>query len=143
MYSVQSSKSFLVIHRHVQIIGSKQQREEIKSQIISVIENDIHVPWPRPFRKTKSYTAISLAWEGLRNWGKTQTRGKKNGRAKPSGIVWGGKRVQAFHAIFMSFHSVFRHFSTQRSLVLGYDPLGNNSSAARSKILWNVDASSN
>ena len=34
---------------------------------------------PRLFRKTKSYTAISLAWDGLRNWGKTQTRGKKIG----------------------------------------------------------------
>jgi len=44
MYSVQSSKSFLVKHRHVQIIGSKQQREEMKSQIISERENDIHVP---------------------------------------------------------------------------------------------------
>ena len=58
---------------------------------------------PRLFRKTKSYTAISLALEGLRNWGKTQTRGKKNRRAKPSGIVRGGKRVQAVHAIFMPF----------------------------------------
>ena len=65
---------------------------------------------PRLFRKTKSYTAISLALEGLRNWGKTQTRGKKNRRAKSSGIVRGGKRVQAVHAIFMPFQSVFRHF---------------------------------
>ena len=68
---------------------------------------------PRLFRKTKSYTPISLAWDGLRNWGKTQTRGKKNRRAKPSGIVRGGKRVQAVHAIFMSFHSFFRHFFSQ------------------------------
>ena len=65
---------------------------------------------PRLFRKTKSYTAISLAWDGLRNWGKTQTRGKKNRRAKPSGIVRGGKRVQGVHTIFMPFHSGFRHF---------------------------------
>ena len=65
---------------------------------------------PRLFRKTKSYTPISLAWDGLRNWGKTQTRGKKNRRAKPSGIVRRGKRVQEVHTIFMQFHSVFRHF---------------------------------
>ena len=44
VYRVQSSKSFRVKHRHVQIIGSKQQREEIKSQILSEIENDVHVP---------------------------------------------------------------------------------------------------
>ena len=43
VYSVQSSKSFRVKHRHVQIIGSKQQREEIQSQIISEIENDDHL----------------------------------------------------------------------------------------------------
>ena len=36
-YSVQSSKSFLVGHRHVQI--SAAEREEIKSQMISVIEH--------------------------------------------------------------------------------------------------------
>ena len=40
---------------------------------------------PRLFRKTKSYTAISLARDGLRNWGKPQTRGKKIG--EPSQAV--------------------------------------------------------
>ena len=66
--------------------------------------------FPRLFRKTKSYTAISLALEGLRNWGKTQTRGKKNQRAKPSGIVRGGQRVQAVHAIFYAVSLRFSPF---------------------------------
>ena len=65
---------------------------------------------PRLFRKTKSYTPISLAWDGLRNWGKTQTRGKKNRRAKPSGIVRGGQRVQAVHAIFYAVSLRFSPF---------------------------------
>ena len=42
-------------------------------------------PGPRPFSKTKSYTAISLAWEGLRNWGNVKREGKKIG--KPSQAV--------------------------------------------------------
>ena len=37
VYSLQSSESFLVGHRHVQISGSS--REEVASQIITVIEN--------------------------------------------------------------------------------------------------------
>ena len=41
VYSVQSSKSFLVGHRHVEIIGSSKERN--KSQIISVIEHNSKV----------------------------------------------------------------------------------------------------
>ena len=40
---------------------------------------------PRLFKKTKSYTAISLAWDGLRNWGKLKREEKKIG--EPSQAV--------------------------------------------------------
>ena len=67
---------------------------------------------PRPFRKTKFYTAISLAWEGLRNWGKTQTRGKKI--SEPSQAVWseegkGSKHSTRFLCRFTPFFAIFPH----------------------------------
>ena len=85
----------------------------------------------RPFRETKSYTAIRLAWDGLRNCGKSQTRGKKIG--EPSQVVESGegKGSKQPTRLLFSFTPFFAIFSPQRSLVLGYDPLGNNSSAAR------------
>ena len=131
----------LVLRKVMSGVGRERERGFWKYNLQSSIFNLSLFKW-WPFGKTKSYTAISLDWDGLRNWGKTQTRGKKNRRAKPSGIVQGGKRVQAVHAIFMPLHSVLRHFF----------PTAEPGSRVRSswkqffcsqKILWNVDASSN
>ena len=109
-----------------------------KGKRVFEVQNIIHV---RPFRKTKSCTAISLAWERAPQLGEN-SKEKTNWRAKPSGIVWGGKRVQAVHAIF---YAVSLHF-------LPFFPSAEPGFRVRSawkqffcsqKILWNVDASSN
>ena len=104
---------------------------EGKGQRVFEVQNDIHV---RLFRKTKSCTAISLAWERAPQLGEhSNERKKKTKRGKPSGIVWGGKRAGPSipRDFLCRFSPFFAIFSPQRSLVLGYDPLGNNSSAAR------------
>ena len=86
---------------------------------------------PRLFRKTKSYTPISLAWDGLRNWGKTQTRGKKKSASQAKryspGREKGTSSPRDFYVVSLLFS---QFFFPVRSLVLGYDPLGNNSSAS-------------
>ena len=87
---------------------------------------------PRLFRKTKSYTAISLAWDRLRNWGKTQRRGKKKSASQAKryspGREMGPSSPRDFYAVSLRFSPLFFPL---RSLVLGYDPLGNNSSASK------------
>jgi len=96
---------------------------------------------PRPFRETKSYTAISLAWDRLRNWGKTQTRWKKNRRAKPTGTPGrekGPSSPRDFYAVsprfspfFPTAEPGFRGRSAWKQFFCSQ------------KILWSVDASSN
>ena len=60
-------------------------------------------------------------------------REKKNKAGQAKRYSLGREKGLSKHStrFFMPFQSVFAIFSPQRSLVLGYDPLGNNSSAAR------------
>ena len=97
---------------------------------------------PRPFRKIKSYTAISVAWDGLCNWGKTQTRGKKKSASQAKryspGREKGTSSPRDFYVVSLPFSPFFptaepgfRVRSARKQFFCSQ------------KSLWNVDASSN
>ena len=85
MYSVQSSKSFLVGHRHVEVIGSSKERNKIsdnisdtaykQGQIWLVRRQDLNFWYGRPLRPLRPGGTVSqifgagrgIAWQGKNN----------------------------------------------------------------------------
>ena len=68
---------------------------------------------PRLFKKTKSYTAISLAWDGLHNWGKLKREEKKSAnqakRYSPAREK-GPRSPHDFYAVSLRFSPFFSHW---------------------------------
>ena len=79
------------------------------------VQNDIGA---KPCRKTKFYTAISLARDRAPQLGENSKAKKRIGEPSEfSGIYRLGSREKGPRDLFMLFHSLFSYFSAQWSLV--------------------------
>ena len=102
----------LVLRKVTSGVGRERGRGFWKYNLQSSIFNLSLFKW-WPFGKTKSYTAISLDWDGLRNWGKTQTRGKKKSASQAKryspGREKGPSSPRDFYAASLRFTPFFPH----------------------------------
>ena len=119
----------LCVNIFISFMKSYEWGGEGKGKRVFEVQNDIHV---RLFRKTKTCTAISLAWERAPQLGEHSNKRKKNKANQAKRYSLGREKGPSIPRDFLCrFSPFFGVFCPQRSLVLGYDPLGNNSSAAR------------
>ena len=91
------------------------QGGEGKVERVFEVQNDIGA---KPCRKTKFYTAISLARDRAPQLGENSKAKKRIGEPSEfSGIYRLGSREKGPRDLLMLFHSLFSYFSAQWSLV--------------------------